>query len=73
MPRDRLTFRQRDVTAAIKAVERAGHQVARVSIGQDGSIVVEVASPVGSTRTTPDPPSKANPWDKYYENPPKLR
>jgi len=48
MARGRLTFRERDVTAAIRAVEKTGHKVARVSIGQDGSIVVELAPPVGS-------------------------
>jgi hypothetical protein len=40
MPRAPLTFRQRDVTAAIKAVEAAGHAIARVEIGRDGRIVV---------------------------------
>jgi len=43
MPRVKLTFRQRDVVAAIKAVERAGHTVSRVSISQDGSINVFLA------------------------------
>lgn len=36
MARDRLTFRQRDVTAAIKAVEAAGKSVARVVVRKDG-------------------------------------
>lgn len=63
MPRDRLTFRQRDVTAAIKAVERSGHKVARVRIGQDGSIEidVELASP-GEQAT---PALEQNPWDRF--------
>lgn len=34
------TFRQRDVTAAIRAMEAAGHEVERVEIGRDGKIVV---------------------------------
>ena len=38
MPRDGLTFRQRDVIAAIEAVVKAGDRVRRVSIGQDGKI-----------------------------------
>lgn len=62
MPRDRLTFRQRDVTAAIKAVERAGHQVARVSIGQDGNIIIELASPAANEPTPAREPS--NEWDE---------
>ena len=68
MARERLTFRERDVTAAIRAVEKAGHQVARVSINQDGSIVVELAPPVGSE---PAPGPVANPWDGPYEHCPK--
>jgi hypothetical protein len=59
-----LTFRQRDVTAAIKAVERAGHTVSRVSINQDGSIIVELAPPVGSG-AAPEP--EFNEWDELHE------
>jgi len=40
MARDRLTFRQRDVTAAIKAVEAAGKSVARVIVRKDGVEVI---------------------------------
>jgi hypothetical protein len=65
MARDRLTFRQRDVTAAIKAVEAAGHQVARVSINQDGSIIVELVPPVGSG-AAPEP--EFNEWDELHES-----
>jgi hypothetical protein len=61
MARDRLTFRQRDITAAIKAVERAGHKVAKVEIGQDGRIRLELVPPVGN-ETAPAP--VLNPWDK---------
>jgi hypothetical protein len=35
-----LTFRQRDIRAAIKAVEATGHAVARVEIERDGRIVL---------------------------------
>jgi len=34
------TFRRRDVTAAIRAVEASGHSVQRVEIGKDGKIVI---------------------------------
>jgi hypothetical protein len=61
MPRQRLTFRQRDVTAAVRAVERAGREVSQVRIGQDGSIVLELVSSVTSA-TAPEP--EVNPWDK---------
>jgi hypothetical protein len=40
MARDRLTFRQRDVTAAIKAVEAAGKSVHRVVVRKDGVEVI---------------------------------
>ncbi len=55
MARGPLTFRQRDVVAAVKAVERAGHQVGRVEIGRDGKIVVVLA------QGAPEAPS--NEWD----------
>lgn len=40
MSRGPSTFRQRDVTAAVKAVVAAGVDVARVEVGSDGKIVV---------------------------------
>jgi len=58
MSRAPLTFRQRDVTAAIKAVEAAGHVVARVEIGRDGRIIVFPA------RTDEDRPASSNEWDE---------
>ena len=61
MPRDRLTFRQRDVAAAIRAVEQTDNKVARVEIGLDGRISVELASE-GGTEPTPIP--EPNPWDR---------
>jgi hypothetical protein len=61
MPRDRLTFRQRDVTAAIKAAKAAGGEVTRVTIDKDGNIIVEMASSAAN-EATPDP--DANPWNE---------
>jgi hypothetical protein len=63
MSRDRLTFRQRDVTAAIKAVEAAGHKIARMLISREGDIVMELASPARN-ETAPEP---LNPWDELHE------
>jgi len=40
MSRGPLTFKQRDVAAAIKAAVQAGQQVDRIEIRRDGSIVV---------------------------------
>jgi hypothetical protein len=73
MPRDRLTFRQRDVTAAIRAAKAAGGEVTRVTIDRDGNIIVEMAPPAGNeTAPVPD----ANPWnevvpDDYWKRKPK--
>jgi len=61
MVRAPLTFRQRDVTAAIRAVEAAEHKIARVLISREGDIVMELAPP-GGNGTAPDP--AGNPWDE---------
>lgn len=49
MPRERH-FRQGDVTAAVKAVERAGKSVERVEIDPDGKVIVLVAQPEDQPR-----------------------
>ena len=48
MARGRCTFRQRDVTAAIKAVRKAGESVARIEVGPEGVTVIT---------GTPEPPA----------------
>lgn len=40
----RGTFRQSEVSRAAKGVQRAGFQVARVEVDQDGKIVVVVGT-----------------------------
>jgi hypothetical protein len=45
MPRGQCTFRQSDVTKAVKAVVAAGVQVARVEVDRAGRIVVIVGEP----------------------------
>ena len=44
MARGTCTFKQRDATAAVKAVVAAGCKVARVEVEKDGKIVVVVAA-----------------------------
>jgi hypothetical protein len=46
MARVRLTFRRRDVTAAIKAVEAAGKEVFSVEITPEGAIRVITHQPL---------------------------
>jgi hypothetical protein len=57
MSRGPSTFRQRDVTAAVKAVVAAGCPVARVRVAKDGEIVVEVGDPLKA------PIAAAGEWD----------
>jgi hypothetical protein len=45
MSRDRQTFRQRDVTKAVKAAVRAGVAVGRVEIDRAGKIIIVTARP----------------------------
>ena len=69
MPRGRRTFRERDITAAIKAAERgSGRKVHRVIIGQDGSIIVELTPPASASEPNPwDEVLVPNPWDKVLD------
>jgi len=68
MARVRLTFRQRDVAAAIRAVKQAGLAVSEVKITPEGEIVLSTneGEKVISGR-------KRNPVDRIYENPINVR
>lgn len=57
MSRAPSTFRQRDMTRAVKAVRAAGLPVSRVTVDREGRIVVETAE----TEVAP-----ANEWDQHY-------
>lgn len=60
MARAPLTFRQRDVVAVIRAVERTGHHVRRVEISKEGNIAVVI----GGAGTEPNAvDAAANEWD----------
>jgi len=58
MARGHLTFRQSDVTRAVKAVVAAGVQVARVEVDKDGRISVVAGKPVS------DEGRGENEWDQ---------
>jgi hypothetical protein len=58
MPRGQCTFRQGDVTKAVKAVVAAGVHVARVEVDREGRIVVVAGKPADSVVA-----AEANEWD----------
>jgi hypothetical protein len=59
MPRARCTFRQRDVTAALKAAQAAGVPVRGVKISPAGDIVVVIGRAPAQDFSTAD----RNEWD----------
>jgi hypothetical protein len=58
MSRGAYTFRQSDVTRAVKAVTAAGVEVARVEVDKSGNIVI-VAGRLGEAKGG----ESSNPWD----------
>jgi hypothetical protein len=58
MARAPSTFRQQDVTRAVKAVSAAGVHIARVEIDKSGKIVIITAHPTDQMTT------EANEWDR---------
>jgi len=63
MPHGPLTFRQRDVEAAIRAARAAGCEVVRVEIDKAGKISV-VTSRDAPPHQAPERAS--NPWDEVF-------
>lgn len=53
MARERLTFRQRDLTAALKAAKAAGVAIARIEVSRDGRLVITPGEPAAGS-TDPD-------------------
>jgi len=49
MSRSQSTFRQTDLTRAIKAVRNAGVEVARAEIAKDGKIIIIIGETAGSS------------------------
>jgi hypothetical protein len=60
MARGPNTFKQADVTRAVKAVAAAGIEISRVEIDREGKIVVVTGKPQAST-------SDRNEWDELYD------
>ena len=60
MTRPPSTFRQQDVTRAVKAVAAAGVNIARVEIDKAGKIII-----IAATGATPDESrAEGNEWDR---------
>jgi hypothetical protein len=60
MSRGECTFRQRDVTAALRAARNAGAEVARVEIDK-GKIIIVIGKP---NEAMPEGQEGANEWDE---------
>ena len=59
MSRGPLTFRQRDLTRAVKAVVVAGVEIARVEVDKTGKIVIVAGKPAADT--------ERNEWDEVFD------
>jgi hypothetical protein len=59
MSRGTCTFKQTDVTKAVKAVVAAGVEVARVEVDKDGRIVVIAGKPIAASDG-----EGTNEWDR---------
>ena len=57
MTRAPSTFRQQDVTRAIRAAIAAGVDIARIEVAKDGRIIIVTAA-------DSEPKAEANEWDR---------
>jgi hypothetical protein len=66
MARGPSTFRQQDVTRAVKAVVAAGVHIARVEVDRDGKIVVVVGKPLESVGPEGDLDRELREWEAHH-------
>jgi hypothetical protein len=64
MSRGQQTFKQSDVTKALKATVKAGIAIGRVEIDKNGKIVIVTARPEDAAKA--DEPGK-NEWDRVLQ------
>jgi hypothetical protein len=57
MPRRPCTFRQQDVTRALRAIAAAGAEVRRVEIDKEGKIIVVTGKPSPSCKLDGEGPN----------------
>lgn len=67
MSRGICTFRQRDVTAAVRAVVAAGIAITRVEVDRGGKIVIIVGKDGESGNSNGDGFEPANEWDEVFD------
>ena len=67
MSRGPQTFRQRDVTAALKAARAAGCEVARIEVSKDGRIIVILANGKGQLSGEANCGDAQNEWDEVLK------
>jgi len=64
MSRGQQTFKQRDLTKAIKATVKAGITVERVEIDKDGKIIIVTAKAEGAEN---EDNQERNEWDEALQ------
>ena len=62
MARGPCTFRERDVTRAIRGVEAAGKKIRKVEVDKDGKVVIVIAQDDDDAAVD----SEKNEWDAEY-------
>ena len=62
MVRGPCTFKERDVTRALRAVVRAGIEVQRVEVDKDGRIIIVIAK-----TSSPTGDNGATEWDRFLK------
>jgi len=67
MSRGPLTFRQRDVEAAIRAARATGCEIVRVEVDKAGKIAVITAREGLPSQPAPET-TPANPWDEVFSD-----
>lgn len=67
MSRAACTFRQRDLTAAIKAAVAAGVAIGRIEIDRGGKIVIIVGKGGELGNPNGDGSDAANEWDEVFD------
>jgi hypothetical protein len=66
MSRAPSTFRQQDVTRAVKAVAAAGVDIARVEIDRFGKIVIVTGKPLEATSPQDDLDRELVEWESHH-------